>query len=71
MQFSISASGSKEQVLASLETQKEDSPDYVSLKNQVIEHIAGHIEALPADTTGLSVSVSAYISYNLPAATEG
>lgn len=71
MQFTISGSGTKAEVLANLESQKEASPDYASLKNQLIEHVAAHIEAAPADATGYSVSISAYIGYTLPAKPEG
>ena len=72
MQFSISASGStKQEALKALELQRDPVPDHESLKNQVIEHVAAHIDALPADATGISVSVSGYVGYTLPAATQG
>ncbi|MHB8816521.1 MAG: hypothetical protein ACYDAE_25110 [Steroidobacteraceae bacterium] len=72
MQFSISASGtSKRQVLDSLEAQREIGPDHSSLKNQVIEHIAAHVDTLPEDATSLSVSGSFYLGYSLPTKSEG
>lgn len=72
MQFSITASGStKAQVTEQLENQRDPGPDHLSLKNQVLEHIASHVDTLPDDATGFSVSVSFYLGYSLPAKKEG
>lgn len=77
MQFSISASGTSKQdvleqdVLEQLELQRDPAPDHSSLKNQVIEHVAAHVDSLPEGTTSLSVSGSFYLSYSLPAPQEG
>lgn len=67
MNFSISASGTKEQVLEQLEGQREHAPDYTSLKNQVLEHVAGYVQAAPEGSTSFSVSVSGTVSFSKPA----
>lgn len=66
--FTISASGTKAEVLEQLEKQRDPSPDYTSLKNQVLEHVAGYVQASPEGSTGFSVSVSASVSYSPAAA---
>lgn len=72
MQFSISASGtSKRDVLDQLESQRDTAPDHSSLKNQVIEHIAAHVDTLPEGATSLTVSGSFYLGYSLPTKSEG
>lgn len=68
MHFTISATGTKDEVLQSLESQREDKADYASLKNQVLEHVAGHVQAAPEGSSGFSVSVSASVNFTKPAA---
>lgn len=64
MNFSISATGTKAQVLEQLEQQREHSPDYASLKNQVLEHVAGYVQSTPEGSSGFSVSVSGTVSFS-------
>lgn len=66
MHFTISATGTKDEVLQSLESQREDKADYASLKNQVLEHVAGHVQATPEGSTGFSVSVSGSVNFTKP-----
>lgn len=64
MNFTISASGTKEQVLEQLESQREDKADYASLKNQVLEHVAGYVQNAPEGATSFLVSVSATVGFS-------
>jgi hypothetical protein len=66
MNFTISATGARDQVLEQLESQREDKADYASLKNQVIEHVAGYVQTAPEGSAGFSVSVSAQVSFTSP-----
>lgn len=66
MYFTISASGNRQQVLEALEKQRESSPDYASLKNQVIEHVAAHVQGIDGEPSSISVSFSGNISYAQP-----
>lgn len=68
MHFTISATGTKDEVLQSLESQREEAPDYTSLKNQVLEHVAGYVQAAPDGSTGFSVSVHGSVSFTKPGA---
>jgi hypothetical protein len=68
MHFTISAAGTKEQVLESLESQREEKPDYGSLKNQVLEHIAGHVQGFPETASSISVTASVGVSYSVATA---
>ena len=68
MNFTISATGTKEQVLEQLESQREDKADYASLKNQVLEHVAGYVQNAPEGSTSFSVSVSGTVNFTKPAA---
>jgi hypothetical protein len=72
MNFTISASGTnKQDTLEQLESQREKAADYTSLKNQVLEHVAGYVSNLPDDTTSIGVSVSVGIGYQASASGEG
>lgn len=66
MNFTISATGTKDAVLEQLESQREEKADYASLRNQVIEHVAGYVQATPEGSTSFSVSVSAHVSFTKP-----
>lgn len=66
MNFTISATGTKDQVLQSLESQREDKADYTSLKNQVLEHVAGYVQATPEGSSGFSVSVHGSVNFTKP-----
>ena len=66
MNFTISATGTKDEVLQSLESQREDKADYASLKNQVLEHVAGYVQGTPDGSTGFSVSVSGSVNFTKP-----
>ena len=68
MNFTISATGTKDQVLEHLESQREERADYASLKNQIIEHVAGYVQTAPEGSTSFSVSLSAHVSFTRPAA---
>ena len=61
MTFTISASGSKDEVLEQLDKQRDPDHPHAGLKNGIIDHLEGHVDELDDTVTNVSVSVSGQV----------
>lgn len=65
MNFTLTATGDKDTVAATLEGQREARAPHMGLKNGMIDHLLEHVEELPDGASSIRLTVSVAFGYSV------